>query len=239
MLKLRNKYYRQRSDNMYNIKILLVEDDPRLREIVNKYLENEDFQMTLASNGEEAFEALENDEFHLILLDVMLPDTDGWTILRKIRIDKLTPVIMLTARSEEQDKLFGFELGADDYITKPFSMKLLLARIKALLKRNQVLSVSHEVTVNEITLNKDYRQVYIDGRKLELSPIEYSLLLYFVDNLNLALSRNQILDSVWGFDYFGDERTVDTHVKRLRKKLGEKSEVIETVRGHGYRMVKS
>lgn len=223
---------------MYNINILLVEDDARLREIVNKYLENEDFQVTLASSGEEAFAALEMDMYHLILLDVMLPDTDGWTILRKIRNEKEIPVIMLTARSEEEDKLFGFELGADDYITKPFSMKLLLARIKAVLKRNQVLSVSHEVTVNEITLNKDYRQVFIHGRKLELSPIEYSLLLYFVDNLNLALSRNQILDSVWGFDYFGDERTVDTHVKRLRKKLGEKSHVIETVRGHGYRMVK-
>ena len=223
---------------MYNIKILLVEDDPRLREIVNKYLENEDFVVTLATCGKEAFEALEEEEFHLILLDVMLPDTDGWTILRKIRTSKETPVVMLTARSEEQDKLFGFELGADDYITKPFSMKLLLARIKAVLKRNQVLSASNEVTVNDITLNKDYRQVYISGNKLELSPIEYSLLLYFVDNLNLALSRNQILDSVWGYDYFGDERTVDTHIKRLRKKLGEKSQVIETVRGHGYRMVK-
>lgn len=224
---------------MYNIRVLLVEDDSRLREIVNKYLGNEDFHMTLASSGEEAFEALETEEFHLILLDVMLPDTDGWSILRKIRATKETPVIMLTARSEEQDKLFGFELGADDYITKPFSMKLLLARIKAVLKRNQVLSVNNEVLVNGITLNKDYRQVFIDDRKLDLSPIEYSLLLYFVDNLNLALSRNQILDSVWGFDYFGDERTVDTHVKRLRKKLGDKSEVIETVRGHGYRMVKS
>lgn len=224
---------------MYNIKILLVEDDSRLREIVNKYLENEDFVVTLASSGQEAYDALETDLFHLILLDVMLPDTDGWSILRKIRKDQETPVIMLTARSEEQDKLFGFELGADDYITKPFSMKLLLARIKAVLKRNQVLSVNNEVTVNEITLNKDYRQVFIDGRKLELSPIEYSLLLYFVDNLNLALSRNQILDSVWGFDYYGDERTVDTHVKRLRKKLGDKSQVIETVRGHGYRMVKN
>jgi len=224
---------------MYNIKILLVEDDSRLREIVNKYLENEDFEMTLASSGEEAFEALEMNEFHLILLDVMLPDTDGWTILRHIRKEKETPVIMLTARSEEQDKLFGFELGVDDYITKPFSMKLLLARIKAVLKRNQVLSVSHEVTVNGITLNKDYRQVFINSKKLDLSPIEYSLLLYFIDNLNLALSRNQILDSVWGFDYFGDERTVDTHVKRLRQKLGNKSETIETVRGHGYRMVKT
>ena len=224
---------------MYNIKILLVEDDSRLREIVTKYLENEDFLVTIAASGKEAYEALENEVFHLILLDVMLPDTDGWSILRKIRKNKETPVVMLTARSEEQDKLFGFELGADDYITKPFSMKLLLARIKAVLKRNQVLSASNEVTINEITLNKDYRQVFIEGRKLELSPIEYSLLLYFIDNLNLALSRNQILDSVWGFDYFGDERTVDTHVKRLRKKLGEKSQVIETVRGHGYRMVKN
>jgi DNA-binding response OmpR family regulator len=223
---------------MYNINILLVEDDPRLREIVSKYLGNEDFIIKEAASGKEAFELLEYEEFHLILLDVMLPDTDGWSILRKIRTDKTIPVIMLTARSEEQDKLFGFELGADDYITKPFSMRLLLARVKAVLKRNQVLSVNNEVTINGITLNKDYRQVFIDGEKLDLSPIEYSLLLYFIDNLNLALSRNQILDAVWGYDYFGDERTVDTHVKRLRKKLMSKSHCIETVRGHGYRMVR-
>jgi DNA-binding response OmpR family regulator len=224
---------------MYDINLLIIEDEPQIREIIRTYAEKESYQVFEAGTGKEAFELFEERDYQMVILDVMLPDTDGWTILRKIRVDKQTPVIMLTARSEEQDKLFGFELGADDYITKPFSMKLLLARIKALLKRNQILSVSNEVTVNEITLNKDYRQVYINGRKLELSPIEYSLLLYFVDNLNLALSRNQILDSVWGFDYFGDERTVDTHVKRLRKKLGEKSEVIETVRGHGYRMVKN
>lgn len=223
---------------MYGINILLVEDDDRIREIVNKYLEHEGFEMFEAATGADAFDKLEEREYHLILLDVMLPDADGWTIIRRIRDTKNIPVIMLTARSEEEDKLFGFELGADDYITKPFSNKLLLARIKAVLKRNQLASINDEININGFKINKDYRQVFVNDLKIELTPIEYSLLMYFVDNVNIALSRTKILDSVWGYDCFGDERTVDTHVKRLRQKLRETSDCIETVRGHGYRMVK-
>lgn len=224
---------------MYNINILFIEDDLRIREIVRKYFEKEAFQLYEVGTGKEAYQLMEDHDFHLVILDVMLPDTDGWTILKAIRRKKEIPVIMLTARSEEEDKLFGFELGADDYITKPFSTRLLLARVKAVLKRNHIQSMNNEIQMNGIRVNKDYRQVYIGEEKLDLTPIEYSLLLYFVDNVNIALSRNQILDHVWGYDYFGDERTVDTHVKRLRKKLLNQSDCIETIRGHGYRMVKT
>lgn len=224
---------------MYNINILFIEDDLRIREIVRKYFEKEAFQLYEVGTGKEAYQLMEDHDFHLVILDVMLPDTDGWTILKAIRRKKEIPVIMLTARSEEEDKLFGFELGADDYITKPFSTRLLLARVKAVLKRNHIQSMNNEIQMNGIRVNKDYRQVYIGEEKLDLTPIEYSLLLYFVDNVNIALSRNQILDHVWGYDYFGDERTVDTHVKRLRKKLFNQSDCIETIRGHGYRMVKT
>lgn len=222
---------------MYNMTVLLVEDDNRIREIVKKYLEHEGFIVYEAADGKTAFLEFELREYHLVLLDVMLPDTDGWTILRRIRETKDIPVIMLTARSEEDDKLFGFELGADDYVTKPFSNKLLLARIKAVLKRNKVASINNEIIIKDLRINKDFRQVYVGDEKVDLTPIEYSLLLYFIDNINLALSRTQILDSVWGYDYFGDERTVDTHVKRLRHKLDSASDYIITVRGHGYRMV--
>ncbi|NMD38741.1 MAG: response regulator transcription factor [Christensenellaceae bacterium] len=223
---------------MYNIKVLLVEDDERISKIVETYLSKENYDITVAANGEEAFAALEYNEFHAVLLDVMLPDTDGWSILRRIRKKGATPVIMLTAREAEEDKLMGFELGADDYITKPFSLKELLARVKALLKRSNVLSANVELSINGLKIQRDYRQVFADGERLALSPIEFSLLLYFVDNINIALTRDQILNVVWGNDYFGDERTVDTHIKRLRQKLGPKEgAAIETIRSFGYRMV--
>ncbi|MDA3844924.1 MAG: response regulator transcription factor [Vallitaleaceae bacterium] len=223
---------------MYGIHVLLIEDDARLREIVQKYLEHENFTVFLAETGEMAFEQLEMRPYHMILLDVMLPDTDGWRILRHIRKQMDVPVIMLTARSEEDDKLFGFELGADDYVTKPFSTKLLLARMKAVLNRNKAALLKSEIIVNQIRIQMDLHQVFINEEKIDLTPIEYSLLLYFVDHINIALSRTQILNTVWGYDYYGDERTVDTHVKRLRQKLGSESGCVETVRGHGYRMVK-
>jgi DNA-binding response OmpR family regulator len=224
---------------MYGINILLVEDDEQIGEIVKKYLEYQNYSVFLASTGEAAYELLDERVYHLILLDVMLPDTDGWTILRHLRGTMTIPVIMLTARSEEEDKLFGFELGADDYITKPFSNKLLHARIKAVLNRNKVASIKDAIEVNQITINKNFKEVSVANEKIALTPIEYSLLLYFVDNLNLVLSRTKILDAVWGYDYYGDERTVDTHLKRLRQKLGEAGKTIITVRGHGYRMVKN
>jgi len=222
---------------MYGIHILLVEDDERLREIVQKYLEHENFTVFLAESGEVAFEQLEIRPYHMVLLDVMLPDTDGWRILRHIRKNMDVPVIMLTARSEEDDKLFGFELGADDYVTKPFSTKLLLARIKAVLNRNKTALLKSEININNIRIQLELHQVSVNGQNIEMTPIEYSLLLYFADNINIALSRTQILNAVWGYDYYGDERTVDTHVKRLRQKLGSGSDYLETVRGHGYRLV--
>lgn len=221
---------------MYQLQILLVEDDVRLREIVRKYLVHDNYEVLEAGTGAEAFRLLEEQQFNLVLLDVMLPDTDGWTILRHIKENLHVPVIMMTARSEEDDKLFGFDLGADDYVTKPFSGKELMARVKARLKDQQV-SVNKIIKLGGIDVNTSYRQVSIEGEPVEMTSLEYSLLLYFVDNQNIALNRQQILDHVWGYDYFGDERTVDTHVKRLRQKLGIHGDYIKTVRGHGYRMV--
>lgn len=221
---------------MYEIKIAVVEDDDKLRDILKRYLENEGYSVDFYEDGESAIEGLGNYEYSLAVLDVMLPDMDGWSILRTIRRKSKMPVVMLTARSEEEDKLFGFELGADDYITKPFSGKELIARIKALLKRSMVYSVDSVVDIGTLSINTQYRQVKADQENVDLTPIEYDLLLCFVDNVNIALSRDKILDIVWGMDYYGDERTVDTHIKRLRKKLGKSGEMIETVRGYGYRM---
>lgn len=222
---------------MKEVNILMVEDDARIREIVKTYAVKEQFQIFEAGSGKEAFELLEIREYHLIVLDVMLPDTDGWAILRKIRKEKGIPVIMLTARGEEDDKLLGFELGADDYVTKPFSAKELIARIKTVLRRNQVVTAGEILEIQHIHINTSFHQIQVHGQEIDLSPLEYRLLMYFVDHRNLALSRDQILNGVWGYDYFGDERTVDTHVKRLRKKLDEDGELIKTIRGVGYRMV--
>jgi len=222
---------------MYEVNLLIVEDDERIREIIRTYAEKEKFTLYEAETGKEAFDHLEERDFQMVLLDVMLPDTDGWSILRKIREQMKVPVIMLTARGEEEDKLFGFDLGADDYVTKPFSAKELMARIKSVLKRNQVVTTGEVVTIGEIKINTSFHQVSSGDKEIEMTPLEYSLLSFFVDHKNLALTRNQILNGVWGYDYFGDERTVDTHVKRLRKKLGNSGEMIKTVRGIGYRLV--
>lgn len=221
---------------MYEIKIAVVEDDDKLRDILKRYLENEGYSVDFYDDGESALDGFANYDYSLAVLDVMLPDMDGWSILRTIRRKSKMPVVMLTARSEEEDKLFGFELGADDYITKPFSGKELIARIKALLKRSMVYSVDSVVDIGTLSINTQYRQVKSEQENVDLTPIEYDLLLCFVDNVNIALSRDKILDIVWGMDYYGDERTVDTHIKRLRKKLGKSGEMIETVRGYGYRM---
>lgn len=223
---------------MYDIKILIVEDDDRIREILVKYMKNENFEIDEAPDGKKAMELFDDNKYDIAVLDVMLPDIDGWSILKHIREkDKEIPVIMLTARAEEEDRLFGFELGADDYVTKPFSAKELIARVKVQLKKNRRAVLDSIVVIGKIRMNTEYRQVYVDERPVELTPIEYSLLQYFADNINIALSRDQILNNVWGYDYFGEERTVDTHVKRLRKKLLEEGDKIKTVRGHGYRMV--
>lgn len=222
---------------MYGINVLIVEDEVRIREIIRTYMEKENYKLFEAGSGKEAYEIFESNDIQMIVLDVMLPDTDGWTILRKLRKTSQVPIIMLTARAEEEDKLFGFDLGADDYLTKPFSAKELVARIKSLLKRNNIATASEIITIGGIEVNTSYHQVSIEGESVEMTPLEYSLLSFFIDNINLALNRTQILDGVWGYDYFGDERTVDTHVKRLRNKLGDQGAMIKTVRGLGYRMV--
>ncbi len=223
---------------MYDVKLLIVEDDDRIREILVKYMINENFEIDEAPDGRNAMKLLDDNKYDLVVLDVMLPDIDGWSILKHIREkDREMPVIMLTARSEEEDRLFGFELGADDYVTKPFSAKELVARVKVQLKKSRRSVLDSMVVLGNIKINTEYRQVYINDKAVELTPIEYSLLQYFADNLNIALTRDQILNSVWGYDYFGEERTVDTHVKRLRKKLLDEGDKIKTVRGHGYRMV--
>lgn len=222
---------------MLDINLLIIEDEPQIREIICTYANKENYTVYEADTGKSAFELFEEREYQMVVLDVMLPDTDGWTILRKIRDEGSTPVIMLTARGEEEDKLFGFDLGADDYVTKPFSAKELMARIKTILKRNQVFTAGDIVKIGRIEMNISFHQVSIDGVSIEMTPLEYSLLTFFVKNKNIAMSRTQILDGVWGYDYFGDERTVDTHIKRLRKKLGTEGERIMTIRGVGYRLV--
>ncbi len=222
---------------MKDINILIVEDEKMIREIIRTYAVKENYNIFEAEDAKEAYAELEIRDYHMIILDVMLPDTDGWTILRKIRKEKNIPVIMLTARGEEDDKLLGFELGADDYVTKPFSAKELMARIKTVLKRNNIVTSGEIVKIDKLEINTSFHQIHMDGNEIELTPLEYKLLMFFVDNRNIALSREQILNGVWGYDYFGDERTVDTHVKRLRKKVDGDGSIIKTIRGVGYRMV--
>lgn len=220
-----------------DINLLIIEDEPQIREIIRTYAEKEKYTVFEAGSGYAAFEQLEERDYQMVLLDVMLPDTDGWTVLRKLRSKQDVPVIMLTARAEEEDKLFGFDLGADDYVTKPFSAKELMARVKTILKRNNTVTAGEIITLGSMEINISFHQVTILEKPIEMTPLEYDLLIFFVNNRNIALNRTQILDGVWGYDYFGDERTVDTHVKRLRKKMGDEGERIKTIRGLGYRMV--
>jgi len=222
---------------MKDISIMVVEDEDKIREIIKTYATKEQFQIYEASDGRQAYDLLEERDYQMIILDVMLPDTDGWTILRKIRKEKNIPVIMLTARGEEDDKLLGFDLGADDYVTKPFSVKELMARVKTVLKRNHVMTVDEVLELGALKINTLFHQIQVNNEEVELTPLEYKLLMYFVDNRNIALNRDQIINAVWGYDYFGDMRTVDTHIKRLRKKIGEEGQRIKTIRGVGYRMV--
>jgi len=211
----------------------MIEDESRLRKLVYDYLKKENFTLIEAEDGEIGLELFYENNIDLILLDVMLPKLDGWTVCREIRNTSRVPIIMLTARGEEIDQLFGFELGVDDYLTKPFSPKILIARIHALLKRYNKENTKLEF--GNIIIDSNAHKVSLDGLVLDLSPKEYDLLLYFTQNLNIALSREQILNHVWGYDYFGDERTVDTHIKRLRLKLASESDYIKTIRGVGYK----
>ena len=224
---------------MHNIKVLIVEDEFNLQQLTKKYLEREHYQVFTASNGRDALDIFDNNEIDLIVLDLMLPDMSGFKIGERIRSYSEVPIIMLTARSEEQDKLDGFDNGADDYVTKPFSPRELIARIKVLLKRNKKLLAKSVYTHGNFTLNTDSNCIYVGTDIVDLTPGELQLIYYLVLNKNMTLTREQILDRIWGFDYDGDIRTVDTRIKRIRKKLIDADINIETVRGIGYRLEES
>lgn len=220
---------------MESLKILVVDDEARMRKLVKDFLTNKGFQVIEAGDGEEAVDIFFADkDIALVLLDVMMPKMDGWEVLKTIRKYSQVPVIMLTARSEERDELQGFSLGVDEYISKPFSPKILVARVDAILRRSNMVSTD-TLNVGGICIDKAAHQVTIDGSEIELSYKEFELLTYFVENQGLALSREKILNNVWNCDYFGDARTIDTHVKKLRSKMGEKGEYIKTIWGMGYK----
>lgn len=220
-----------------NKTILIIEDEIRIRFLLKDYLLSEGFSVIEACDGEEGLMAFKNNNVDLILLDIMMPKIDGLTVLENIRTVSDIPIILLTAKSQEEDKLYGYDIGADDYITKPFSPKILVAKVKALLKRTADLNEDKSSTknYNGLTINKLAHEVKVDNVQLSLSPKEYELLVYLSDNIGIALTRDTILDNVWGIDYYGDLRTVDTNIKRLREKLGEKANYIVTVRGSGYK----
>ena len=220
---------------MDGLKILVVDDEARMRKLVKDFLVNKGFSVIEAANGEEAVDIFfAQKDIALILLDVMMPKMDGWEVLKTIRKYSQVPVMMLTARSEERDKLQGFALGVDEYISKPFSPKILVARVDAILRRSNA-AASEVLDVGGIRIDKSAHQVTIDGKEIELSYKEFELLAYFVENQGIALSREKILNNVWNYDYFGDARTIDTHVKKLRSKMGEKGEYIKTIWGMGYK----
>lgn len=220
---------------MEQTKILVVDDEARMRKLVKDFLTIKGYQVIEAGDGEEAVEIFfQQKDIALILLDVMMPKMDGWEVLKTIRLHSKVPIIMLTARGEERDELQGFDLGVDEYISKPFSPKILVARVEAILRRSNHV-VGEVMNVGGIEINKAAHQVTIDGKPIELSYKEFELLAYFVENQGIALSREKILNNVWNYDYFGDARTIDTHVKKLRSKLGEKGDYIKTIWGMGYK----
>lgn len=221
---------------MINNCVLIVDDEQRMRKLIKDFLVAKGFSILEAENGERALEVFEENKnkINLILLDVMMPKLDGWSVLRQIRQESKVPIIMLTARGEEQDELFGFELGVDEYISKPFSPKILVARVEAILKRtNQDIKEVKEY--DGIEIDREGRTVKVDGKPIELSLREYELLSYLVENENIALSRDKILNNVWNYDYYGDSRTIDSHIKKIRHKLGKKGKYIQTIRGIGYK----
>ena len=220
---------------MEGVKILVVDDEARMRKLVRDFLANKGFFVIEAGDGEEAVELFfQQKDISLVILDVMMPKMDGWETLKTIRKYSPIPVIMLTAKGEERDELQGFSLGVDEYISKPFSPKILVARVEAILRRTNG-TASDSINVGGISIDKTAHQVTIDGKEVELSFKEFELLTYFVENQGIALSREKILNNVWNYDYFGDARTIDTHVKKLRSKLGAKGEYIKTIWGMGYK----
>lgn len=220
---------------MDKLKVLVVDDEERMRKLISDFLKIKGYETVEAGDGEEAIDVFFADkEIALIILDVMMPKMDGWDVLKTVREHSKVPVIMLTARTEETDELKGFEYGADEYISKPFSPKILVARVEAILRRSGV-NQDEVVRIGGIEVDKSAHSVKIDGKEIELSFKEYELLLYFIENKGIALSREKILNNVWNYDYFGDARTIDTHVKKLRAKMGAKGDYIKTVWGMGYK----
>ena len=221
---------------MESLQILVGEAESRMRKLVKDFLTKKGFTVIEAGDGEEAVDKFfEVKDIALIILDVMMPKMDGWQVCREIRQYSKVPIIMLTAKSDEKDELQGFDLGVDEYITKPFSPKILVARVEAILRRSNVLAADDTMEAGGIELNKAAHEVLIDGKSVELSYKEFELLAYFMSNQGVALSRERILNNVWNYDYFGDARTIDTHVKKLRSKLGDKGDYIKTIWGMGYK----
>ena len=221
---------------MDKMKILVVDDESRMRKLVHDFLARNNYDVIEAANGEEALDIFyEDKDIALIILDVMMPEMDGWEVCAEIRRNSKVPIIMLTAKGEERDELQGFELGVDEYISKPFSPKILTARVDAIIRRVYSKDAGEIIEIGGIEMDKSAHVVKIDGQKIDLSFKEFELLEYFIDNKGIALSREKILNNVWNYDYFGDARTIDTHVKKLRSKLGEKGEYIKTIWGMGYK----
>ena len=219
-----------------DITVLIVDDESRMRKLIKDFLMQKNYKILEAEDGEEALRIFQENEekISVILLDVMMPKLDGWSVLRQIRQTSKVPIIMLTARGEEQDELFGFELGVDEYISKPFSPKILVARVEALLKRTRA-EENGTKDYGGIIIDSKGRTVTVDGKQIEMSLREYELLKYLVDNKGIALSRDKILNNVWNYDYYGDSRTIDSHIKKIRHKLGKKGKYIQTIRGIGYK----
>lgn len=223
---------------MANERILIIEDENRIREMLKEYLENEGYEITEAADGAEGLDKFKSSEFDMIILDVMLPKVDGWSVCREVRRVSSIPIMMLTARGEEYDRLFGFELGVDDYIVKPFSPKELVARMKAVLRRSSGISKGNSADLfeyKELFVNIGARKVTIAGTNIDMTPKEFDLLSFFIKNMDRVFTREQLLDKVWGYEFGGDYRTIDTHVKMLRESLGEYRSLIVTAWGVGYK----
>lgn len=221
---------------MERLKILVVDDESRMRKLVRDFLTKSNYDVIEAEDGVQAVDIFfEQNDIALIILDVMMPKMDGWQVCKEIREYSKVPIIMLTAKSDERDELLGFELGVDEYISKPFSPKILVARVEAILRRTSQVSADAVIEAGGIIVDKAAHSVFVEGKPVELSYKEFELLTYFMENKGIALSREKILNSVWNYDYFGDARTIDTHVKKLRSKMGDKGEMIKTIWGMGYK----
>lgn len=221
---------------MEKLKVLVVDDESRMRKLVKDFLTKSNYDVVEAEDGVQAVDIFfEQNDVALIILDVMMPKMDGWQVCKEIREYSKVPIIMLTAKSDERDELLGFELGVDEYISKPFSPKILVARVEAILRRTSQINDNEVIEAGGISINKAAHSVTVDGASVDLSYKEFELLTYFMENKGIALSREKILNSVWNYDYFGDARTIDTHVKKLRSKLGKKGDLIRTIWGMGYK----